>query len=239
MKSRCFALFLLLLLLLCGASFLGGCGSRSAKPIWNLPALIGQPMDVAQKTLGKPQSEVTVSSGVMQSNWRQGDVTLSATWKSSNRRVTGWSLVSRDDDHALRDGETAPLLVPGQLKENDPAYSTEWIESSSKTLFYKGVRVVPAPKTHPVVLRVSGSEALLQISYQIAGPGGKSDDLLSIPPWESALTLPDDATIALSANIYKVLKSPFEMRVEILVDGKVVASDAASDGRPVNCKTEL
>ncbi|PQV63042.1 hypothetical protein B1R32_11619 [Abditibacterium utsteinense] len=228
-----------LVFLLFYAPFLSGCASRSTAPIWNLPPLIGQPMDIAQKTLGKPQSEVTVSPGMMQSEWKRGDVTLSALWKSSNHRVTQWNLISRDDDHALRDGETAPLLVPGQLKENEASYGTEWIESATKPLFYKGVKIVPATKNHAVEIRVTGSEALLQVVYQVSGSGGKSDDILTIPPWQTSFTLPDDATISLSANIYKVLKNPFQMKVEILADGKVVASDSASDGRPVSCKAEL
>ncbi len=176
----------------------------------------------------------------MQSVWTRGDVTLSATWKSGNRRVTQWNLVSRGDDNALRDGETAPLLRPAQLKENDPNYSTEWIESSTKPLFYKGVKIVPAPKNHPVTLRVSGSTAMLGVAYQMSGAGGKSDDIMTIPPWEIAANLPDDATISVSAHIYKVLgREAFQMKIEIIADGKVVASDSASNGRPVSCRAEL
>lgn len=218
---------------------LSGCASRSSAPIWNLPPLIGQPIDAAQKTLGKPQSESQSAPGIMQSVWTRDDVTLSALWKSSNHRITQWNLLSRDDDHALRDGETAPLLIPGQLKENDSSYSTEWIESATKPLFYKGVKIVPAPKNHAVVIRVTGSEAMLRVKYEIVAPNGKSDDIMTIPPWETAVILPDDATISLSASIFKVLKSPFQMKVEILADGKVVASDEASTGAPASCKAEL
>lgn len=235
MKSCFHASFFLFLAFFAG--FLGGCGRRSSAPMWNLPALMGKPMDAAQKTLGRPQHESLIAPGLMQSEWQRDDVTLLAKWKSSNRRVLEWNLVSRGDSQALRDGETAPLLVPGQLKENDPRYSTEWVEAASRPLFYIGVKVVPAPKNHAVVLRVSGSTALLQVDYQV---GGKGDNLLTIPPWETTLTLPDDARVSLAANLYKVIgKEPFAMRVEIVADGKVVASNAASSKRAVSCSYEF
>ncbi|MBW3637645.1 MAG: hypothetical protein KY445_14465 [Armatimonadetes bacterium] len=228
-------------LLGCGGvvPILGGCASRSATPLWNVPSLIGQPMEVARKTLGKPQSESPVAPGTMQSQWKRDDVTLRATWKRSNGRVLAYEVISRDDSRALREGETVPLLVPGQLKENDPRYSTQWIEAADRPLFYTGVKIVPAPKNHAVVIRVSGTEALLQVAYQVSVPVGKSDNFLTIAPWEASFTLPDDATVSLAADLYKPLgKTAFQMKVEIIADGKVVASDA-STGRTVRCNYEF
>lgn len=240
MRSRFW--FLWFVLLVCGAGVvpvLGGCASRSSVPLWNVPSLIGQPINAARRTLGKPQSESQVAPGIRQSLWQSGDTTLRATWKISNGRVTSYELISRDESHALREGATDPLLVPGQLKENDPRYSTQWIEAPDRTLCYTGVKVVPAPKNHAVVIRVSGTEALLQVAYQISSTGGKSDNFLTIAPWEASFTLPDDATVALAADLYKPLgKTAFQMKVEILVDGKVVASDS-STGRTVRCNSEL
>jgi hypothetical protein len=175
----------------------------------------------------------------MQGVWKRDDVTLLATWKSSNGRVTAYELISRDDSNPLRDGATAPLLLPGQLKENDPRYSTQWIEATNKPLFYTGVKVVPAPKTYAVTIRVSGSQAMLQVVYQTSSPNGKSDNFLTIAPWETSFTLPDDVSVSVAADLYKTLgKTPFQMKVEILADGKVVASDA-STGRTVRCSYEF
>ncbi len=244
MKSRFWRLWLVLLS--CGAAIVsvvvpvvGGCASRSATPLWNLPALIGQPMEVARKTLGKPHSESQVAPGTRQGLWKRDDTTLRVTWKSRSGRVIAYEVISRDDARALRDGETAPLLIPGQLKENDPRYSTQWIEATDRPLFYTGVKVVPAPKNHPVVIRVSGSQALLQVAYQVSSASGTSENFMTIAPWEASFTLPDDATIAVAADLYKPLsKTPFQMKVEIIADGKVVASDA-STGRTVRCNYEL
>lgn len=230
---------LLMLGFACVVPALGGCAARSAVPLWDVPSLVGQPIDVVQKTLGKPQSETTVAPGTTQSLWQHDDVSLRATWKSSNKRVLAYELISRDNSEALREGETSDLLVPGQLKENDPRYSLEWIEATDRPLFYTGVKVVPAPKNHAVVIGVRGTESLLQVAYQISSPAGKSDNLLTIAPWEATFTLPDDATVALSADLYKrINKNPIQMKVEIVVDGKVVASDA-STGRGVRCNYEL
>lgn len=221
------------------APVLPGCTSKTAQPIWDLPSVIGQPIGVVKKTLGVPQSESSGVPGLMQSRWTRDEITLSATWKSSSGRVTAYELVSRSDSKALREGETAALLLPGRLQESDPRYSTEWVEAASRPLFYTGVKIVPAPKNHGVTVRVTGSEALLQVAYQIGSPGGKSDNFLTIAPWEAVFTLPDDATIALSAGLYKSLsRKPLQWKAEIIADGRVVAS-AASTGQTVQCNFEL
>lgn len=216
-----------------------GCVSRAAVPVWNLPTLIGQPIDAAQKSLGPPQREEAVSPGVQRSVWERDGVTLSANWKSSSKRVIAYELVSRDESRALREGETDPLLVPGQLKPADPAYSLEWIEAPGRALHYIGVRVVPAPKTHPVLLRVTGPEGLVQVAYQATSTGGKSDTFITIPPWEASFTLADDATLSVSASLVRNISGGSgAMKAEILVDGKVVA-DASSPSGVVSCKYEL
>lgn len=240
MRSRFWAMWFVLLGCSAGVVTVGGgCASRSATPLWNLPPLIGQPMDVARKALGKPQSETQIAPGTMQSLWKRDDTTLRATWKSRNGRVVAYEVISRDEPRALREDATASLLIPGQLKENDPRYSTQWIEAADRPLFYTGVKVIPAPKNHAVVIRVSGTEALLQVAYQVNAANGKSDNFLTIAPWEASFTLPDDATVAVAADLYKPLnKTAFQMKVEIIADGKVVASDV-STGRTVRCDYEL
>jgi hypothetical protein len=145
-------------------------------------------------------------------------------------------MVSRDNSHGLREGETAPLLVPGQLKENDPNYRIEWVEAEDKPLFYTGVKVIPTPKNHAVTIRVSAGEALVQVAYQVSSAGGKNDDILTVAPWESTFTLPDDATVSLTARPFKA-SSPVSVKVEIIADGKVVASNSSSGA--VSCSYEL
>jgi hypothetical protein len=218
---------------------LSGCASKPSGPVWNVSELVGKPIDAVKGQIGPPQSETTPSGGEAQSSWKRDGATLTATWRTANKRVREWTLVSREDDRALREEERTPLLRAGQLQENDPRYSLDWIESGQRPLFYTGVRVVPALKNHAVVLRMSGGAALMQISYATTGAEAKSDSFLTIAPWEQALTLPDDTQITLNTSLSKVLSpGPTTFKIEIVVDGKV-ADSATSAGAPIQCQTEL
>ncbi|HEX8464690.1 MAG TPA: hypothetical protein VF627_08750, partial [Abditibacterium sp.] len=213
-----------------------GCGRGAPKPIWDVPALIGQPSDIVTQRLGAPQALKTDAARA-EAIWRRDDVSLSANWKTGSKRVTGWTLISRDNDHAVREESRGELLVPGQLKENDPRYNLEWIEDTQRPLFYTGVKVIPAPKTHAVTIRVTASEALLDVSYS-AGAAG-SETFSTIAPWEKSFTLPDDSQISLSSTLTKNLQpGSFNMKVEIIADGRVIAQ-AASTGVPISCAADL
>jgi hypothetical protein len=228
-------------ILLCALSPIGGlfptgCTSRSAAPGWNLPSIIGQPIDAATRSLGSPTTEAAVSPGVVQSVWKKKGVTLTAQWKSSSKRVISYELVSRDESGALREGETDQLLLAGQLKQSDRGYSTEWIEARDRPLYYVGVKVLPAPKSHTIVLRVTGPQALVQIAYQA---GSSSGTFEVIPDWEETLTVADDAKVALQATILRGVEKPLSpMKAEIVVDGKVAASSPPGSNA-VECRYEL
>lgn len=216
---------------------LAGCRSQPAAPLWNVPLLVGKPIDAVKATLGPPQEEVG-KDATLQSTWKQGDITLSATSKTSNKRVTQWTLVSRDESHAVREEDRAALLVPGTLKDGDPKYTLDWIEAENRPLFYTGVRVIPALRTHAVVLRFSGSASLVEVSYSVAGTQPKDSTQATIAQWEEPLSLPDDSKITLSATIIKAVGPQRDMKIEIVSDGKVVAS-AASSGASIKCEAEL
>lgn len=222
-----------------GAGLLAGCGSRPSGPVWNVPALVGKPIEAVNAQLGAGQSGTAGDANSQQSIWKRADTTLTATWRPTNKRVTEWTLLARDDAHAVRDEEKNQLLVVGQLKENDPRYSLDWIESSERPLFYTGVRVVPALQNHAVTLRVSGGPALVQVVYSISGAQGKKDDTLTAPPWQEEFSLPDDTQISLSATVFKTFAGGTgELKAEIIADGKVVASATGSEGG-AKCETEL
>lgn len=207
--------------------------------MWNVSELVGKPIDAVKGQIGAPQSETTLGGGDEQSSWKRDGATLTATWRTTNKRIKEWTLVSREDDRAVREEEHAPLLRAGQLQENDPRYSVDWIESPQRPLFYTGVRITPALKNHAVLLRLSGAAALMQISYTTTGAGAKSDNFLTIAPWEEALTLPDDTQITLTTALSKTLVAgQSSFKIEIVVDSKVVDS-ATSAGQPVQCQTEL
>lgn len=218
---------------------LSGCHSRPATPAWDVPALVGQPIDAVKRKLGTPQEEAAPDASSGQSTWRRDGTTLSAKWRTGNKRVTEWTLVSRDEAHAVREEEHAALLLPGQLKENDARYSLDWLETPERPLFYNGVRVIPALKNHTVVLRLSGSPALVQLSYSITGPQSKGEEILVIAPWEETFTLPDDCQLSLAVALAKTI-APGQpnMKIEIVSDGRVL-SQAASSGASIHCQSEL
>lgn len=228
-----------LFLLAGGALALSGCQSRPVGPVWDVPALVGGRIDVVKQKLGTPQAEESPDLSSGQSTWTQGGTTLTAKWRTGNKRVTEWTLTSRDEDHAVREEDHAALLSPGQLKENDPRYSVDWLEAPNRPLFYTGVRVVPALKNHTVLLRLSGAPALVQLSYAITGTGAKSDSTLTIAPWEQPFDLPDDTQVSLSATVVKTIggNQP-NMKLEILSDGRVVGQ-AASSGATIHCEAQV
>lgn len=222
---------------------LSGCHSQPGGPVWKMPEFLGQPIGVAKQKIGAAQSETAPDGnpGALdekQSRWQQDDATLTALWKTGNGRVREWTLISRDEAHALREEERGRLLEAGNLVENDPLYSIDWIEAGGSPLFYTGVRVVPAPKNHAVTLRLSGPPNVVQISYETTGAGGKSD-FVTVAPWEQAFTLPDDTKITLSAALVKALSpGKTDFKLEIVADGKVVGT-ASSGGESARCEAGL
>jgi len=209
-----------------------GCGARDDGPAFDVPALLGKNIDEVSAILGAPSADNPNESGAPQRVWDKGGKTLTVTWKPSSKRVVDFALIARADENALSEEEKAKLLSVGQLPENDARYSLEWIEAKERPLFYVGARVVPAPQTHNVVLKLTGSEALVKMSYQPApATGGAIVDLL---PREFAFTAPDDTHISLAAELEKNLGrvGVFEMKGEIRVDGKLV-KEATSKGLPL------
>jgi hypothetical protein len=232
---RVFQFPLLALCLL--AALLSGCAKRNTAPAWNVPSLLGQNGDALSKQLGAHRNQSTLDATRTQRTWIRDGQSLQVEWKNSSKRVTSFTLMSRDDANAVREEEKTQLLAPGQLQENDPRYTLEYIEAKERPLFYTGVKVIPAPRNHNVVLRVTATQSMLQVTTQISG---QTESVLTIPPWEKTLSLPDDAQIGLAVRLQKNLTDAPQvpMKAEIVVDGKVVAS-AASGGPPIQCGWEI
>ncbi len=215
---------LLCLTLLCLA-MLGGCQKAPAPPPFDVPALIGLPVGEIEKKLGAP----TTSSDPNQKTWTRGDATLSATFKPISGRVTELRLIARTPENAVRDNEQSELLGAGQLKSDDARYSVDWIEAPERPLYYNGVRIVPAPRTYQVQMRVTGPSDMLQISYSLPGANPPSQTFLTVAPWDVTATVPDDTQIQLIARTAQdgaIASTPIV--AEILVNGKVVQNKKAS-----------
>ena len=213
---------------------LSGCQRAATPPPFDVAALVGLPLDEITKKLGAPTS----SPAANQKTWSHGAATLTATFKPLSGRVTEMTLIARPPESAVRDGEQNQLLADGELKPDDARYSVDWIEAPNRPLFYNGVRIVPAPRTYQVQLRISGPSDMLQISYSLPGADPPTETFLTVAPWDIAATLPDDTPIQLSARVAQygaIASSPIV--AEILVDGQVVASKKASV--VANCAWEL
>ncbi|RYX83085.1 hypothetical protein EON83_16165 [bacterium] len=216
-----------------------GCGSRSSGPIWNMPELMGQPIDVVKQKLGDPQSTASTDGITEQTTWTRDGATLSANWKISSKRVKDWTLMARDDSHAVREEEKPQLLQAGQLKETTPEYTIDYIESPERPLFFTGVHITPALKNHSVTLRLTGTPASVRVAYTMTGPQAKTERFVTMTDWQEKFTLPDDTQISTRAYLDRLLApGTATIKLEILVDDKVV-STAESTGNLIICETEL
>ena len=240
MKTR--VLFSCLLTLCCAAlclSVLSGCRRAPAPPPFDVPALIGLPIQQVEQKLGAPNvaaAPPSMQQSLTQKIWTKNGATLTATFKPLSGRVTELTLIQPAE--SVRDGEQQTLLRAGKLAQNDARYSTDYIEAPDRALYYNGVRVVPAPRTYQVQLRLSGPPQMLQASYAMTGATPPNQTFLTIAPWDVSATLADDAQIQFGARLAQSqLPASTPIIVEILVDGKVVASKTASI--IANCSYEL
>lgn len=214
---------------------LAGCRRGPTGPAFDVPSLVGQDIDAITTKLGKPAREEN-QNGAPTKVWKRDDSTLSISYKANSKRVTGFTLISREDSDAVREEAKASLLAAGKLAESDARYSVELVEVAERPLYYSGVRIVPIPKNHAVILRVTGASALLEIGYQTPSGG---DQFMTLPPWEKSFSLPDDSKVMISSRVFKSMgATPFTMKTEIVVDGTVVI-EAKSTGTPVACEWEL
>ena len=214
------------------------CQRATTPPPFDVAALVGLPIDELTKKLGAPQTSPEAASNPNQKTWKKGDASLTATFKPLSGRVTELILVARAPENAVRDGEQSQLLGDGNLKQNDARYSVDWIEAPERPLYYNGVRIVPAPRTYQVQLRVNGPPDMLQISYSLPGATPPGETFLTIAPWNIKATVPDDTRVQLiarTAQFGAIASSP--ILAEIVVDGKVVASRKVSV--VASCEWEL
>ena len=210
---------------------LSGCRRPPAAPPFDVPALIGLPMEQVEAKLGK---SATLPNN--QKSWAKNGATLTATFKPNNGRVTELTLI--DASETVRDGEQQTLLKAGKLAPSDARYSTDYIEAPDRPLYYNGVRIVPAPRTYQVQLRLSGPPQLLQVGYAMSGANPPGEEFLTLAPWDVSATLADNAQIQFGARLAQSqMPANSPIVVEILVDGKVVASKKASI--VANCSYEL
>jgi hypothetical protein len=222
-----------LVLSLCLATLFAcaGCGKRQgSSPAFDVPSLLGKDMDQVKASLSTPATTATRGSAESAETgsqaFRRDDQILTVTYKKSNKRITSFQIGTEGDSLVLKEDKKNELLDLGRLKADDPRYSLEFVEAAAKPFSYIGVKVIPAPVTHNVTLRVTGSPHLVEISY--SSGGAISEPTLTIPPWETTLSAPDGTRLFLRAAASRqtaatlALGREFKVTAEIIVDGKVV-----------------
>ena len=158
--TRCVSRVALRAGILCCALFaLIGCGPKKPSgPLFNVPSLIGQKMPEVEKQLGAATETQDAGDGARKV-WRKEGHTLTAEYLKRNGRITAWSLTPEGSGNAIKEEAKADFLKLAQLQESDARYSLDWMEDSEQALRFSGVRVTPAPVTHQVTLRVTGSQS--------------------------------------------------------------------------------
>jgi hypothetical protein len=222
--------------LLCVLLTFIGCGPKQPSgPLFDVPSLIGKKMPEVEKQLGAA-TETQDAGDSARKVWRKEGHTLTAEYLKRNERITSWTLTPEGEGQAVKEEEKPDFLKLATLNESDTRYSLDWVEDSDQALRFSGVRVTPAPITHKVTLRVTGSQGLVGVQYSVSGTSAEipSETFLTMPPWDMQLSATTGATIKILARPYESPQMPSnttpKVGVEILVDGKVVQQKSSEGG---------
>jgi hypothetical protein len=219
-----------------------GCGGRQISgPSFDVPSLLGKKMDEVRTILSTPTTTAMPngpgeSAEMGSQSFKHDDQILTVTYKKSNMRVTSFQIGTEGDALVRKEDKKNDFLVVGNLKADDPRYSVEFVESAGKPFEYTGVKIIPTPVTHTVILRVTGSSHLVEISYAVGG-GATSEPILTIPPWETTISAPDGTSLFLRAAASRQTAATlgtgqeFKVTAEIIVDGKVVRQQTSPISR--------
>jgi hypothetical protein len=213
-----------------------GCGPKQPSgPLFDVPSLIGKKMPEVDKQLGAA-TETQDSGDSARKVWRKEGHSLTAEYLKRNGRITNWTLTPEDAGQAIKEEGKTDFLKLAQLQESDARYSVDWVEDSDQVLQFRGVRITPAPVTHKVILRVTGSQTLVGVQYSVSGNNAEnpSETFLTMPPWDMQISATTGATIKILARPYESPQTPSttlsKVGVEISVDGKVVQQKSSEGG---------
>lgn len=230
--------------LFCALLALIGCGPKQPSgPLFNVPSLIGQKIPKVEKQLGAA-TETQDSGDSARKTWRKEGHTLTAEYLKRNGRITAWTLTPEGSGNAIKEEGKADFLKLAQLQESDARYSLDWMEDSEQALRFSGVRVTPAPVTHQITLRVTGSQSLVGVQYKVTGNSAQNPEetFLTMPPWDLQLSATTGASIIILARPFQDARTPSatipKTTAQILVDGQV-AQEKTSEGGAVEISVEL
>ncbi|MDQ3814221.1 MAG: hypothetical protein M3347_09760 [Armatimonadota bacterium] len=227
-----------------------GCGSsRSSGPVFDIPALLDKKIAQVEAALGPPAANATTpavpattATGVelARKTFQKDGQTLVVTYAKHNGEVAKFEISS--DSRMLKEEKKKDFLRIGNLKEDDPRYTVNYVEATDKPFYYTGVEVLVKPVEHQVKLRVIGSSDLVMVNYELRPPGGEvkaEKDLLTLPPWEVSASAVSGTQVSISGVLFgrPRTRSP-KFTLQILLDGKVV-KESASTGMTTQCSLLL
>lgn len=236
--------------MLCVAmSGIAGCGPKTpAAPPFDVPSVIGLKINQVEARLGTGQELPGMSQSDGRKQWRKGGYVLRADYRKRSGRVTSFALGFDDPQKTVKEENKNELLEAARLQENDARYSVEWQEDPDRVERFRSVQVMPAPRQHKVVLRVTGQNlgttTLVQIAYSVTGNTGEnpSENALTLPPWSRQLEAQDGTQIKLEAaprSARFAIPESAAVTVQIEVDGKVMSQQTASAGGVASCDWEV
>lgn len=248
--SRQFASQLLGVLLM-SLALIAGCRRAPSGPAFNVPSLIGHKIGDIRPLLRASATPVAASNSAPASTqagsetFASGDYVLEVDYLPRNGRITTMRFSPADAAKPIREADKPAMLQAGTLREDDARYALEWIEDPQQSERFAGVRIVPAPKTHTVLLRVAGGASLLSVSYhapQSVSPGtSPGQPFMTIAPWEATFSAPTGTVVGIEAGPSAGAGRSAALgvpSVQIVVDGKVAMQSAPSLG-VASCSLEL
>ena len=135
------------------ACVFAGCGhsAPTEPPSFDVPILVGKNIDEVKAILGAPSDDDEIkfpngfpdgSSTGYGKEWdKPGDKSLLATFTQSTRKIEDFFISCDDTSGACSD--KSHLLQIGNLKQDAPNYSIEFVNAGASETKFTGVKAIP------------------------------------------------------------------------------------------------
>lgn len=132
-------------------ALLAGCNSQ-AKPthtkptlIVDIPSLIGKSYKQIQGKLGKPTentkpTDAARKAGIWSNSWWFDNGLLAVEYRLDNYKVINFFLATSESAYGTKNKTS--LLKAGNLKENDPRYTLQFVKAKNTTDEYTGIFII-------------------------------------------------------------------------------------------------
>ncbi|GEM_PF-1259023 len=128
--------------------------TQPSKPvvIFDIPPLVGKNIDEVRVTLGKPvdkdyieptdeQKKLGANDREWSNSFKKDGHELLVTFIPQSRKIVDFFISTDDSSGATKD--TQRLLDLGNLKQNDPSYTIDFVKAMTDSSVFTGVKVIP------------------------------------------------------------------------------------------------